>query len=331
MPEQQGISDEERTIEALLRAAGPRPQPPDSLAAEVRTAVAAEWRARSAARSRRRFAIVSTLAAGLATMAIAAWLMRPDGAAVPQVVASLERSETQLESRSAGGDWRPVQVGDPIMAPGELRSRNGQGAALKLASGVDLRIDGDTQLALADAHRADLIEGAIYVDSGLPTEAPDRDLVIGTPQGTVHHLGTQYQVRLTDDGLSVAVREGRVSLVAPRGSYTGAAGEQLLLTARGMERRSIAPHSADWNWVADISPPFDIEGRSVEEFLAWASRETGRNIRFVAPGSQQLARETRLRGSIEGLHPGEALEAVLATTRLNPTIRDGEIEISLRD
>lgn len=331
MPEPQGRPDEERTIEALLRAVGPRSQPPDSMAAEVRAAVAAEWRARAAAKSRRRFTIVSALAAGLATVAVASWLMWPSGAPVPQVVASLERSEAQLESRGAGGDWQPVQVGDPIMAPGELRSRGGRGAALKLATGVDLRIDGDTRITLADAHHVELIDGAIYVDSGLRTVAPDRDLLIGTPQGTVHHLGTQYQVRLTDDGLSVAVREGRVSLVAPRGSYTGAAGEQLLLTPRGMERRSIAPHSADWGWVAEISPPFDIEGRSVEEFLAWASRETGRSIRFVSPGSQQLASETRLRGSIEGLDPGEALEAVLATTRLNPTIREGEIEIRLRD
>jgi ferric-dicitrate binding protein FerR (iron transport regulator) len=332
MAEHQGMPDgEERTIEALLRAAGPRPEPPGSIADEVRAAVTAEWRLRAASRSRRRYAVMSTLAAGVGAVAIATWLMRPTGAPAPQPVASLERSEAVLEARSVGGEWQALQAGDSIMAPGELRSGRDGGAALRLASGVDLRLDGGTRVALTDANHANLIEGAVYIDSGAPGEPAGRDLVIETPHGTVRHLGTRYQVRLDGDRLSVSIREGRISVNAPRGSYTGAAGEQLLLSPSGVERRAITAYSPEWDWVAGISPPFDIEGRSVEEFLAWAASETGRSISFASPAARELARETRLRGSIEGLEPGEALEAVLATTRLDPELSDGRIEIGLRD
>ncbi|MCW9078120.1 MAG: hypothetical protein OQK74_02965, partial [Gammaproteobacteria bacterium] len=52
------------------------------------------------------------------------------------------------------------------------------------------------------------------------------------------------------------------------------------------------------------------------DFLKWASRETGRELRFESDESRMLAMRTDVYGSVTGLTPDEALEAILSTTML---------------
>ncbi len=78
---------------------------------------------------------------------------------------------------------------------------------------------------------------------------------------------------------------------------------------------------AEWNWLATITPPFTLEGRSVEDFLEWAARETGRSVVFASPDAAERARAVTLSGTVEGLTPDEAVAAVLSTTSLRPGSR----------
>ena len=64
-----------------------------------------------------------------------------------------------------------------------------------------------------------------------------------------------------------------------------------------------------------LAPPFDIDGRTVGDFLAWFAQQTGRSVVFGSPAAERLARETRLNGSID-LEPMQKLSAVLALTDL---------------
>jgi ferric-dicitrate binding protein FerR (iron transport regulator) len=170
----------------------------------------------------------------------------------------------------------------------------------------------------------------VYVDSGPAADA--RQLRIDTPAGAVRHVGTQYEVRLVKSDVRIRVRRGRVELKAPSGIAEHVdAGEQLtVVESGGHERTSIDTVGMEWAWVSDVAPPFEIEGRSLREFLTWAGRELGEDIVFATPESEAEAAGATLHGSVAGLTPAEALEAVLPTTRLHSSEKDGRIVIQLQ-
>ncbi len=323
--------DQDEDIAALLRASGPRPRLPDSAVAALRQAVEKEWRASLDSRIERRRRTFLAVAASMAVAAISLWLVRP--VQVPQnlAIASLTRTVGQVQYREPGRDWQPAVPGTILRASTELASGSDGRSALELESGVQLRLDADTRLRFDDPRTATLEHGSLYVDTGAGPADSIRAFRVETTHGRVSHLGTQYLARVDDDSLRVAVREGGVSISSPRGSFTGMAGEQLRLSAAGLERAPIEPYAEDWRWIGQVMPPYEIEGRSVEEFLAWAARETGRGLRFASAEARELARQTTLRGSIGGLEPEQALGAVLATTSLQPRIATDLIHVTVAE
>jgi ferric-dicitrate binding protein FerR (iron transport regulator) len=318
---------DDRDLAALLEAAGPRVQPSSLAAEQVRAAVEAEWRdAVDNRRQRRRYATWAA-AASLAVAAVGVWIARPWYAPPGEVVATLTRVTGVVEANSGKGRWIPVADGSAVTTGTRLRTGTGGRAAVALGGGLAIRLDTRTQVTLADAGHAALDEGGVYVDAGAShgTESPRFDLE--TPAGIVRHLGTQYEARLVRDALSVGVREGRVSVDSRAGQVTAAAGERLVIADGRVERERLEPNAMAWNWIGAVTPPFSIEGRSVESFLAWAGRETGRAIVYASPEAEERARNVTLRGTVEGLTPDEAVAAVLATTTLEPVMDPGHIRV----
>lgn len=328
--EMQDLKDE-ATIAALLRSAGPRPMPSAEAMATARAAVEAEWRDAMAGRDRtRRHAgryAGWAAAASVAVAAVAVWMVRSNVESPAATVASLARVEGEVEQDRGDGQWTRLAADESIREGASLRTSTGGRAALVLASGVELRLDGATRVAFQDVGHARLVEGAVYVDSGANPGPAARDLVLDTPAGRVRHLGTQYFARASGDSLQVGVREGRVALEGPAGTAIGAPGEQLTVADGRLSRAPLARTAGDWQWIADVTPPFNLEGRTVEEFLVWAARETGRTIVYVSPEASQQARSVTLSGSVEGLAPDSAIQAVLSTTSLKPEIGTERIRI----
>ena len=91
----------------------------------------------------------------------------------------------------------------------------------------------------------------------------------------------------------------------------------------------MATFGSDWEWAETLAPPFDIDGRTVSEFLAWFAQQTGRSVVFGSPEAERLARETRLNGSID-LEPMQKLSAVLALTDLVYMVERERVVISTR-
>ena len=314
-------------IAGLLRNVGPRPSATAEAMAEVRSAVEAEWRTAVAARRRRRQFTGWALAAGVAVGAVGVWLVRPLVQTEPQVVASLARVVGSVEQNRGDGRWTPLATAASIESGTRLRTAADGRAALRLANGVELRLDSRTLVALDDSDHATLGKGAVYVDSGAPGGAPSANFVLETPAGDVRHLGTQYEARITGDGLQVGVREGRVEVRSPSGDVVADAGERVTLAGGQVARATLAPTDADWNWVAGVTPPFSIEGRSVEAFLVWAARETGRTIVYTSGEAARQSRSVTLRGTVAGLTPDEAVQAVLSTTSLQTEIGPEHIRV----
>lgn len=321
--------DADADLGALLRAAGPRPKPAASMEAEVLAAVEAEWRTVTQARSRRRRSIGWAAAAGVAVAALGVWIARPLYAPAPALVASISRIEGAVEYRTDRQDqWSPLPTGAQLRDGDELRTGASGRVALELASGVQLRLDNSTRIALNDVHHTRLRRGGVYVDSGVTGADDARALELDTPAGDVRHLGTQYQARVAGNLLQVAVREGLVSIVGNGADAVGRAGEQVTLQDGEARHADLAVNSDAWAWIGGITPPFAIEGRSVAEFLAWAARETGREVVYESPQAEAQARSIVLKGSVAGLAPDTAVAAVLSTTQLRPSL--DEIHIAVR-
>ena len=71
---------------------------------------------------------------------------------------------------------------------------------------------------------------------------------------------------------------------------------------------------------------------SLDEFLAWAGRETGRKIVYSSADAAREAEQTQLKGSTSGLSPEAAVAAVFASQpALHHVISGGQIRIERAD
>lgn len=325
--ESPGNRNEEQELSLLIRSAGGRARPPEAVRDAVCAAVRAEWRDVVAARMRvRRRKRGWALAATVATAAVALWLTMPLLRPADVMVAELVQISGPVSIDETAG--RPPA---PIVAGAEIGTGRGGRAALRVGA-ASVRIDEGSLVAFIAADHLVLRRGAVYVDSG---RADAQSLQIETPFGTVMHLGTQYETRLTGEALRVSVREGRIALDrslqgdGPR--LEAAAGERLTVGADGaVAREPVGRSGAYWAWAGEIAPAFEIDQRPLSEFLRWVSRETGMEIAYASPAIERKAEGMILRGSVSGLTPAQALVAVLATTELQSVERDGVLLIEAK-
>lgn len=306
----------DRDLEALLHAAGPRLQPPAGMADQVRAAVEAEWRDIVAARQPRRRYAPWLAAASVAAVAAGVWLVAPQVMRGSANVASVARVTGTVGYRhDQEGAWQPLQVASTLQAGDEIRTSADGRVALRRKDGLDVRLDAGTTLAMNDADTAQLAAGRIYVDAGTAGSGA-KDFVVATALGEVRHLGTQYMAGVDrGGGLVVAVREGSVVVEGGREPVIARAGESLTIGHDGrVARNSITPQNEAWDWAQSIVPEFAIQGRSLDEFLVWAARETGRQLVYSSAEAAREAEHIELKGSVSGLPPEAAVAAVLTTT-----------------
>ena len=324
--------NEDSGLAQLVRAAGRREAPPAAMASQVRDAVRAEWRAAVTARARRRQWSRYAVAAGISAVAAGAWLLQPlqMRTAPAAEIASVARITGPVQYRDAdGGEWSSATTRTVLHEHEQIRTAGGARAALAWQHGAGVRIDENT-LATLDGDRIVLERGAVFIDTGEGGQSSDAPLV-ATALGTVRHLGTSYEVRVADEALRVSVRHGTIQVERAGAVDRGTAGEQLRVDSAGqVERTTVAAWDARWNWLHSVTPPLDIEGRSVADFLQWAGRETGRSVVYGSPAARAAAERIVLHGTIEGLDPATALRAVLSTTRLQHATDGGALVITAK-
>ncbi len=323
------MSDDE--LERVLKAAGKRERAPADIEREVRERLRQEWREIVAERhSRRRRWSGFAIAASVLVAAFGFWLAAswPGASAGPVATMAVALADVRFTSGWLQG-WQPATAGQSINAGESLETgRNGR-AAISLPGIASARLDHDTRIRLVSAELLVIERGALYVDAGVELPGDSR-LAVETPSGVVHHVGTQYEVRLDGSDVRLRVREGRVVWRSNSGAVErGHAGEQLMIAADGAVRRQQASlYGESWDWIASTTPAIDIEGQPLAEFLSWAGRELGREVVFATP---EVARETAkivVHGSIDGLTPAQALVAVLATTSVRGTLDGGRIVVT---
>ncbi|HUD70950.1 MAG TPA: FecR family protein [Dongiaceae bacterium] len=305
MPDSE-LRDEE--MAALLKLAGRRPEPPDAARARVRAAVHSDWRA-AIAPARRRNRRWLAVAAAFILLAGGGLFLARRGEAPQGPVAAFIRIDGEV--RAASGAAAP----EGSIAPGAtVVTGPGGRAAIQLAGGASLRLDADTEVRFDGADRLTLGRGALYLDSGSESGRAQRPaLEIGTPLGKVTDIGTQFEVRLDAGALRVQVRRGLARLTRGDRSVTAGSGSRIEVATDGTTRvvPLAADDDADWDWVQQIAPPFDIEGRGLDRYLDWLARETGWRVEFADPAVAADAPGILMHGSIAGIRPDRTPEIVL--------------------
>jgi ferric-dicitrate binding protein FerR (iron transport regulator) len=319
-------------IEQVLRSAGPREKPPVAIERAVHDSLRAEWRALVAeVHRRRRRRTGFALAAGVLAAAVAVWVAAPRLTGPADVVATLALATGEVRVRSGWfGGWHAVVGGQALASGQTLQTGSAGRGVLTLPGGVSARMDHDTRILLTGGDQVVLERGALYVDAG---PAPAAPLDVVTPAGSLRHVGTQYEVRLLDPGVRLRVREGRVEWRVTNGAVEHSqAGEQLTISSDGGIARGATPlYGESWDWIAATTPAIDIEGLPLAEFLSWVARELGREVDYATGGVESEAASIVVHGSISGLTPLQALDAVLATTSVRAQVVEGRIVVGTQE
>ena len=338
MREPQGAVEQE--VRELLADAGPRAAVPAEEVAAIKEAARAEWRSLVAGERRRRRALRLrgglALAASVLLAVIAGWwwTTRPAPQA-PPLVASVEllTGDVRVTPPGGAGLSADLAVGSRLPAGTTLETMGwggGEPGRIALAlGGGSLRLDAETRVTLNSARRLELERGALYYDSGAAPSAGGAVEVV-TSLGTVRDVGTQFEVRLGagDSAMRVRVREGAVALDAAEQSHRAEDGEQLSLHPDGsLMRAEMERYGPQWDWVVAAAPLPEVDGRSLEFFLDWFTRETGRRIRYADDSLAALAATTTVYGSFEGYTAEEALGAALRSSGLGWEAENGTILI----
>jgi ferric-dicitrate binding protein FerR (iron transport regulator) len=331
---------DDETMQRLLRLAGPRAPIPEQVEARVYAKVHSEWRASSrspdgervyrhvrrewkkdATRRRyRRWALPVALAASL-VLALTIVLQPQPSAPGSLGIGTVARAVGGLPGGSLPLPGETVRAGDV------LTTGLGEGLSILVNSVESLRLDQNTTLVVVARNEFRLDGGRIYADTG-DFMYHDRGLLIDTPMGSVTDVGTQFTVQVAAERLDVAVREGRVDVSHGADEFVAVAGERLSLSPAGEPLvESVEPHDAFWDWAETLAPVFDIENKSLLDFLRWAARETGRELVFEDNELRMSAMRTDLHGSVADFEPLEAVESVLATTNFRYRILGDRIVI----
>lgn len=327
----------EEEIRHLLRRVGPRESvPPEDLEA-IRHVARTQWRAIARVEQRpvksRDLRIVA-LAASLILALAGGWYWgargRPGAATVEFV-----RGEVGVEGDVSGSGG--VVAGRVLPVGAVIETAEATGAvpgrlALRMAAG-QLRLDAGTRLRLKSADRVLLERGAVYFDSGAGERRMTGAIEVATAYGTIRDIGTQFDVRLAASGtaLTVRVREGAVALESGAQVRSANRGEALEVSTDGsIALTRVAVDDESWAWAQAAAPPFEIEGATLAEFLEWASREAGWEVRYADQALAESARSIHVSGTIEGLTAAEAVSVVLPGSALGHEIAGGTLHVAPR-
>lgn len=320
-------------LEDLLSHASPRPAPTADDVAAAKAAVREEWMRVAAKHRGRRRVMQYAMAATVLLAAFAGLNVLRSPVYEVTRVASIEKSFGPVYLLGDQAELRPTDDLANINTGQTIVTGDEAGLALTWGNGGSVRIDADSRVKFTAGDTLFLESGRVYFDSQTAALAAGVDaggvprFVVETEQGRVQHLGTQFMTETDADRLIVSVREGRVDIEGIYHGQRATAGEQVTLAGRQQPSvLSIERSGAMWNWVERTTPAVDVDGKTLHEFLLWACREMGLELRYEGK-AEAAAHLAVLKGSID-TEPGEALRLRLETAALDWRIEQGVIYIS---
>ena len=325
--ERLSVSGDEAELARLLSSAGARAGVPADRSVRVRRAVHQHWEADVHRRVVRRRVVVSV--AVFSTAALVALVVRvtlPSGDQAPvaaAVVATVDRVEGVVEVGMVDAR-RALSQHARVLADEWVTTGATGRAALRVTNGVSVRLDVGSRARLPSAMAIELIEGALYVDTGREVSG----LEVRTPVGMARDIGTQFEIRVRESALRVRVRSGVVEVWRDDRPIAAHPGTELTVTDDGAVSGTVPAFGPAWDWVVGIAPAIEIDGQPLAAFLDEISREHGWLVRYDDVALAREATTIVLHGSVAGLAPHEAVSVAVTTSGLDHRLEDGEIAVS---
>jgi len=295
------------TVAKLMSLAGPRADIEADRQSRVHDKVRQEWLRSTRKKNRTRWLAPVALAASV--LLVVALNFRASETPLPQIGTI---SFVVTEAIQNQGSF---SIGDAIYAGDVINTSDFSGLSVSLPGEISLRVAAGTVIRFDQADEFTLLNGQVYADTGDQIYR-DRHITIHTAIGSATDIGTQFSVSYVNDQLDIAVREGRVDVAKDQDTYTAEAGDKLSVdTGANVIREKVTSYDASWQWASSLAPEFDIEDKSLLDFLKWVARETGKDLIFSSDELRMGAMSTKLFGSVRGIAPADALESVLSTTR----------------
>lgn len=317
---------DEEMLTRLLRLADEGPPIPREEIERTRLAVRQVWleTVRRRRRRRIRWSMGAVAAAVIIVVLVSTMMDRPTIGSSP-IVAQVEALSGEAWIETASGER--VRLVETSEIPGEATVISAAGArmALRLSTGHSVRIDRSTVVTLLEADHLRLDHGAVYVDSGPIHSVGIR---VTTPTGDASDIGTRFLVRYENEHLRVLVRSGIVLVNLPDEDLRLDPGRGVVISPDSdPEWITVTPWASDWEWARAVTPPFEVEGRTVDAFLRWYERETGRAVRYSDEKSERLAKQTTIYGGVVEGAPELAAESILLSAGLEGAAQNGELVI----
>lgn len=314
-------------LERLMQLAGRREPVQSKRATEIEKSTRLHWQQTLERRHKtRRWQRLTQLGIGIVATTTLALLITdfPNSSLQPETSGMVTKLIGAPRYGPPGDALSVLAVGTDLPVGSVLVTGIGEGVALRLGSGHNVRIDESSRLR-TEPRAVVLDEGAVYVDS----DSAGTDIEVRTPLGTVQELGTQYMARLSHDRLEVSVREGIVRLDYGAGAASAKSGEVISLDDHGRtQSMQVSRYGRHWAWTARLAQSPALNGTTLAEFLAWLTREEGWQLSYASQELARAAESVELSGDIGDLGGEESLAAVMTITGWQYTLIDGELIIS---
>ena len=308
---EKNVSDKDSLDEIgqLVRIAGERETASKDRVTNAHARVSAHWQTvlenNGKVRQQARLRNFVMAASVLAAVGIGFFVSNQNDSATSARLAAVERVSGEVLVNGQAASETVLIAQDAI-----IETRSGGLIAFRMPNGHSARLAENSRAVIESNTLINLTSGAVYVDSG--PLANGAQVSIATPYGVATDIGTQFQVRVDDGQLTVGVREGMVELVRPGDALLEIDSGQLLEVSAdgGTSGRQLAGDDQMWRWVTMVSPPFEIEGVSLEDYLIWYTREVGLGLQWESANSRNLAKSTRLSGTLANLSIDDGLSLV---------------------
>lgn len=319
--------ESERSFEALLGRATPRPAPSAEDSNRAREAVYAEWQSVTRQGLRRR-RLVSLAAAATVIVAVALVinLVRAPATVAIQV-ATIGKSVGSIYVYTDSSPGQVVDDLSTISAGQTIRTESASSVALDWGEGGSLRIAENSRINFDSENSIELVSGLVYFDS---YDAPAGSFEIRSPLGVVTHVGTQYMVGVDNEQLAVSVRDGIVEIEGNTYDADAKAGQRVVLEGSARPVTLNFPGYGDaWRWIEATSTKPALDGKSTYEFLIWVARETGLELDISGVDTVTAVNTTLVSGA-DNLSddPRTALRQWLAIIDLHAEIDNGIIRVT---
>jgi hypothetical protein len=314
-------------VEALLKIAGKRTVPNEQLKTEVYENVYKVWKQQNNIPFyRNRYILAAASLFILIGVYSINLLSSNNSIALNSQISKEIVLSGQIQRSLNQVNWSFLKTDSRLNSGDYIRTTSNNRILVELNNGNTFRLDENSFIKIISEDKIELIRGQIYVESN--ENNTDNNLIIDTSMGSVRHIGTQYNIELKPESINISVRKGIVLVHKSDLTKEIKKGYVVSINNNGNYQQSpINSYDSKWQWTQNITKYYNIQDKTIYQYLNWVSNETGYSIIWDSNKSEKQSKKITLSGSIKGMKPIESLEVILPTTDFKYNISHSAIHI----